>query len=131
MRGEDDGEEDPPNYSLLQRRRILPSVEDLMEEMSLEPYFALEGVISECVNRVEKVANCSNRLRGDKVHDLRMCARKIQAGGILMATLIRKADGQKRALELEKEVEELKKENDNLKITTEALNEQMKVVKEM
>lgn len=37
---------DPPDYSLLQRRRTLPSVEDIMDEMSLEPYFALEGVIS-------------------------------------------------------------------------------------
>lgn len=124
---EDDGAEDPPNFSLLQRRRTLPSVEDLMDEMSLEPYFVLEGIISECVNRIEKVAHCSNRMRGNKVHDLRMCARKIQAGGVLMASFIRNAGkgdaGQKRALELEKEVEDLKKENDNLKNMMEGLTE--------
>lgn len=100
-------------------------MEDLTDEMRFELYYALEGMISECVNTVEKVANCSNRLRGDKVHDLRLCARKIQAGGVLLTSFIRnsgKGDAEyKRAQELEKEVEKLKKENGNLKDMMEGL----------
>lgn len=126
--------EDPPKNSPLQRMRTLPSVEDLVDEMSLEPYFALKGVISECVKKVEKVANCRIRMRGDKVHEFRLCARKIQAGGTLMALHIRKVQqkdtGHKRTLELEKEAEVLKKENGNLKSMMEGLTEQIKIIRE-
>lgn len=84
-------EEFQPDYSLLPNKKNLPTVEELQEEIRFEPHFAIEGIIVDCANRISKIANCSNNIRGRLVRKLRICARKVQAGSLQFASIIKEA----------------------------------------
>lgn len=61
------GEELQPDFALLPYKKNLPTVEQIRDEISLEPYFAVEGIMIDSANRINKIADCSNNIRGDLV----------------------------------------------------------------
>lgn len=61
--------------------------------MRIAPYFVLEDIISDCLNKIDGAADCSKGMQGAKVHQIRMNARKIQAGAYLLTFIIRKENG--------------------------------------
>lgn len=103
--------------------------------MRFEPYFAIEEIIVDCANRINRIANCSNNLRWDKVLDLRVSIRKFQAESLQLSSLFRKAGEMdadtKRTQEVQEKVQELERENSSLKKCIKELKEQMQVVREM
>lgn len=122
------------DYSLLPNKKNLPSVEELREEIRFEPHYAIEGIIVDCANRISKIANCSNNIRGGLVRDLRICARKVQAGSLQMSAIIREAKGdntERIPQEVKSRMEELERENVGLKKCIEELKEQVQVLRQM
>lgn len=69
-----------------------------------------------------RIANCSNNLRGDMVRELRVNARKIQAGSLQLSSFLRKAGETnteaKTSQEIQEKMEELERENSSLKKCT-------------
>lgn len=70
------------------------------------------------------------------MRDLRICARKVQAGSLQLSSIIRETEGGRAERnspprEMRERVEELEKENQSLKKCIEELKGQMKIVREM
>lgn len=82
-------EEHQPDYSLLPKKKNLPTIEQLRDEIRFEPHYAIEGLIIDCANKINNIATCSNSLRGGLVRELRICARKVQAVSIQLSSLIK------------------------------------------
>lgn len=104
-------------------------MEDLREELR----FAIEGIIVDSANRISKIANCSNNIRGSLVRELRVNARKIQAGSLQLASIIKETGvtnaETKGSQEMQEKVVELERENKSLKKCIQELKEQMKIEK--
>lgn len=89
----------------------------------------------DCTNRISKIANCSNNIRGGLVRELTICAKKVQAGSLQLASIIKEAGEantvEKTPQKVQNKMEELERENNSLKKCIEELREQMHVVREM
>lgn len=121
-------EERQPDYSLLPKKKNLPTVEELRDKIRFEPYYAIEGIIVDCANRMSDIASCSNSLKGELVRDLRICARKVQAGSFQLSSIIKEAGGNKADTipqEVHNRMKELEKENASLRECIGELTEQI------
>lgn len=118
-----------PDYSLLPHRKNFPTIEELRDRISLEPHYSIQGVIFDCANRIDGIADCSNNLRGNLVRELRLCARKVQAGTLQLASIIKNAGAMNSEggtpVKVQEEMEDLERENKSLKKCIEVLREQM------
>lgn len=100
---------------------------------SFEPHYAIEGILVECANRISSIAKCSNDIIGGLVRDLRICARKVQAGSLQLAAIIKEKGGNTTnniPEEVRDRMEELKKENTDLRKCVEELREQILVIRQ-
>lgn len=126
-------EEECEPDSLLPHQRNLPSVEELKERIRFEPHYAIEGIMMDCANRISSIAKCSNGLKGGFVHDLRVGARKVQAGSLQLATIIKETGGSTGTVpqEFREKMDEMEKENSGLKKSVEELKEQIRAIRQM
>lgn len=100
-------------------------MDQLRDEIRFEPHFTIEGTMIDSANRINRIADCSNN-RGDLVKELRICARKVQAGSLQLSSIIRESGGERAG-----RMEEIERENYSLKKCIEELTEEIQVMRQI